>query len=91
MSRFACHECRKKFRTEGALGMHEAAKHKGQRVTVHSHATPAKSARGAFFGSFTGALVAVLLCGAVLLVVTTTNISNAVPAVSKAVHEAVWR
>ena len=61
--RYACRDCRRKFRTEGALEMHDRAKHKDRVISRAQHTN-----RGSFLGSFIGALVAVLIGGAALVV-----------------------
>lgn len=88
--RFACEDCRKKFRTEGALEMHDRAKHKGQNIINHRVQPRRKGGIGVIFGSFLGATLAVVVLGGAALVATGTSITEA-PALAKAVYQTVAR
>lgn len=57
--RHACHDCKKKFRTEGALGMHERAKHPGRLIQAQRQVR--KSRSSSFFAGMLGGVVGVLL------------------------------
>lgn len=88
--RYACKDCRKKFRTEGALEMHNQSKH---REPIVARAAPKrKTQRSALSSlSFCGATLA-LVCAGGLPWASDTQFANATPKVIKAVSGVVaWR
>ena len=91
--RYACSTCRKKFRTEGALEMHNQSKH---REPIVARAAPKtrtqRSALGISGLSFCGATLA-LACAAGLLWASDSQFArDATPKVIKAVSGVVaWR
>ena len=91
--RYACSTCRKKFRTEGAMEMHNQSKHRAQ---VISRAAPkARTQRSALsiIGlSFCGATLALACAGGMLWASDTQFARDATPRVIKAVSGVVaWR
>ena len=90
--RYACGTCRKKFRTEGALEMHNQSKHKARIVT---RAAPKKGPRGALRTialAFCGCLLALVFAGSLLWATNTQFARDATPKVMKAVSGVVaWR
>lgn len=88
--KFCCDECSKKFRTEGALEMHDKAKHKGRNIVAHRVQPRRKGGIGVILGSFLGATMAVTVLGGVTLVATGTTLTDA-PAFAKAVYQTVAR
>ena len=90
--RYACSACRKKFRTEGALEMHNQSKHKARMV---ARAAPEKAPRGALrivALSFCGCLLALVVAGGALWASNTQFAKDATPKVIKAVSGGVaWR
>lgn len=62
--RHACHDCKKKFRTEGALGMHERAKHPGRLIQAQRQVR--KSRSSSFLAGMLGGVVGVVLLGGVI-------------------------
>jgi hypothetical protein len=90
--RHACTECRKKFRTEGALAMHDRAKHGGRSAIASVHlahqSRPRKGLLGVYLASLFGCLTAVAIVAAALAATVNTNPSSDL---GKAVHRAVAR
>jgi Zinc-finger of C2H2 type len=90
--RYACGACRKKFRTEGALEMHNQSKHKARIVAP---AAPRNAPRGALriiALSFFGCLLALVFAGGLLWGSNTQFAKDATPKVMKAVSSvAAWR
>ena len=83
--RYACSTCRKKFRTEGALEMHNQSKHKAH---VASRSAPKKAQRSALSTvalSFCGTLLALVFAGGLLWATNTQFAKDATPKVVKAV------
>ena len=89
--RYACSTCRKKFRTEGALEMHNQSKHSARTVAR----VPEKAPRGALrivALSFCGCLLALVCTGGLLWASNTQCAKDATPKVIKAVSGVVaWR
>ena len=89
--RYACTDCRKKFRTEGALEMHNQSKHRA-RIASRS---PEKAPRGALrivALSFCGCLLALVVAAGALWASDSQFAKDATPKVIKAVSGAVaWR
>jgi hypothetical protein len=91
--RYACSTCRKKFRTEGALEMHNQSKHQ---VPIVARSAPKarqqRSALGTFALGFSGALLALAFAGGLLWVSDTQAARDMTPQVMKAVSGVVaWR
>ena len=88
--RYACSTCRKKFRTEGAMEMHNQSKHREQ---VISRAAPkARTQRSALsiIGlSFCGATLALACAAGVLWASDSQFARDATPKVIKAVSAVV--
>ena len=84
--RYACGDCRKKFRSAGALEMHNQAKHKASvRVSrVPAEATRLSALRTVAFG-FCGCLLALVVALAALFATNTQFAKDATPKVAKAV------
>jgi hypothetical protein len=91
--RYACKDCRKKFRTEGALEMHNQSKH---REPIVARAAPKaktqRSALGIIGLSFCGSMLALALAGGILWASNSQYARDATPKVIKAVSNVVaWR
>ena len=83
--RYACSTCRKKFRTEGALEMHNQAKHKASvRVSRVPEGDAISALRTVAFG-FCGCLLALVFALAALFATNTQFAKDATPKVVKAV------
>lgn len=83
--KYACGDCNKKFRTQGALEMHDAAKHKHGRVlTAPPAIIPPVVAKPSFFrpmmAGFTGGIAAIALAAGAYTFVAHQD----VPAITKA-------
>lgn len=89
--KYVCTTCRKKFRSEGALEMHNQSKHKARMVAR----APKKAPRGALRTvalSFCGSLLALAAAVGVLFASNTEFAKDATPRVIKAVSGVVaWR
>jgi hypothetical protein len=59
--RHACHDCKKKFRTEGALGMHERAKHPARLLQAQRQVRKVRSY--SFLAGMLGGFLALVLLG----------------------------
>jgi hypothetical protein len=87
--RFACTECRKKFRTDGAMHMHMSDKH---RHVIHA-VTPIRQSRvwpGVFLASLIGTMTAVILWQATQFAMDITDVQPAATA-TKALESAKAR
>lgn len=91
--RYACNDCRKKFRSEGALEMHNQSKHREQVIARAAPGTRTqRSALGIIGLSFCGAMLALVLAGGLLWASDTQFARDATPKVIKAVSAVVaWR
>jgi hypothetical protein len=89
--KYACTDCRKKFRNESALNMHVAHVH-GAKVksvqppaaTIPVRATGQRGFWSTCFASFVGSLMALTIAGAVYAA------SGAVPESATKIVKAVW-
>jgi hypothetical protein len=89
--RYACNDCRKKFRSEGALEMHNQSKHRAQ-VVRRAAPKRQRSALGIIGLSFCGTLLALVVAGGLLWASDTQFARDATPKVIKAVSGVVaWR
>jgi hypothetical protein len=91
--RYACSTCRKKFRTEGALEMHNQSKHREPIVARAALKKRAQRSAVATVGlSFCGTLLALAFAGGLLWASNTPFARDATPKVIKAVSSVVaWR
>jgi hypothetical protein len=91
--RYACSTCRKKFRTEGALEMHNQSRHREPIVARAAPKTKTqRSALGIIGLSFCGSMLALGLVGSILWVSDTQFARDTTPKVIKAVSSVVaWR
>ena len=89
--RYACTDCRKKFRTEGALEMHDRSKHGARMASRAAHKAPRSALRTVAL-SFCGCLLALVFAGGLLWASNTQFAKDATPKVIKAVSGVVaWR
>lgn len=84
--RYACKDCRKKFRSEGALEMHNQSKHRDPIVV---RAAPKRKTQRSALGiiglSFCGSIMAMVFAAGLLWATNTQAARDATPKVIKAV------
>ena len=89
--RYACTDCRKKFRTEGALEMHDRSKH-GAGMASRLQTKAPRSALRTVGLSFCGCLLALVVAAGALWASNSQFAKDATPKVIKAVSGVVaWR
>ena len=72
MAKVKCGDCRRKFKNQSALAMHNRTVHPSRK------AKPAHSRKSTFFPSFLGALLGVLIVGGLLVLSAPTIDAGAI-------------